>query len=120
MLNKSKWDTLAQAAKWSRENGRVLVDTHWVGGDPTALEAYGWASWSKEKSILGLRNPSDKPQRFYLDLSKALEIPQGEAAQFTLKSIYGNNSTLPEKYQEATVITLQPLETLVLEANPVK
>lgn len=120
MLNKAKWDTLAQAAKWARENSSVLVDTHWVGGDPTALEAYGWASWSKEKSILGLRNPSDKPQRFYLDLSKALEIPQGEAAQFTLKSIYGSNSTLPEKYQEAMVITLKPLETLVIEANPVK
>lgn len=120
MLNKAKWDTLAQAAKWARENSSVLVDTHWVGGDPTALEAYGWASWSKEKSILGLRNPSDKPQRFYLDLSKALEIPQGEAAQFTLKSAYGSNSTLPEKYQEAMVITLKPLETLVIEANPVK
>jgi len=120
MLNKAKWDTLAQAAKWARENSSVLVDTHWVGGDPTALEAYGWASWSKEKSILGLRNPSDKPQRFYLDLSKALEIPQGEAAQFTLKSVYGSNSTLSEKYQEAMVITLKPLETLVIEANPVK
>ncbi|MFU0967677.1 enterotoxin [Kluyvera ascorbata] len=120
MLNKAKWDTLAQAAKWARENSNVLVDTHWVGGDPTALEAYGWASWSKEKSILGLRNPSDKPQRFYLDLSKALEIPQGEAAQFTLKSVYGSNSTLSEKYQEAMVITLKPLETLVIEANPVK
>ncbi|WP_052284375.1 enterotoxin [Kluyvera genomosp. 1] len=120
MLNKAKWDTLAQAAKWSAANSSVLVDTHWVGGDPTALETYGWASWSKEKSILGLRNPSDKPQRFYLDLSKALEIPQGEATQFTLKPIYGSNSTLPEKYQDATVITLKPLETLVLEANPVK
>ncbi|HIC1790450.1 TPA: enterotoxin [Escherichia coli] len=120
MLNKTKWDTLAQAAKWSAANSSVLVDTHWVGGDPTALEAYGWASWSKEKSILGLRNPSDKPQRFYLDLNKVLEIPQGEAAQFTLKPIYGSNDTLPEKYQEATVITLKPLETLVIEAKPVK
>jgi hypothetical protein len=33
MLNKAKWDTLAQAAKWSRDNASVLVDTHWIGGD---------------------------------------------------------------------------------------
>ncbi len=47
LLNKVKWDTPAQAAKWSRANADVLVDTHWVGGDPTALEVYGWASWNK-------------------------------------------------------------------------
>jgi hypothetical protein len=120
MLNKAKWDTLAQAAKWSRDNADVLVDTHWVGGDPTALEVYGWASWSKEKAVLGLRNPSDKPQSFYLDLNKAFEIPQGEAGKFTLKSVYGSNSSVPEHYSAAVVITLKPLETLVFEASPEK
>ena len=30
----------------------MLVDTHWIGGDPTALEIYGWASWNKDKAIL--------------------------------------------------------------------
>lgn len=120
MLNKAKWDTLAQAAKWSRENASVLVDTHWIGGDPTLLEVYGWASWSKDKAIFGLRNPSDKPQRYFLDLTKDFEIPAGERSQFTLKAVYGSNSTVPEEYKNAVVITLQPLETLVFEAMPEK
>ncbi|HFN3771720.1 TPA: enterotoxin [Enterobacter hormaechei] len=120
MLNKAKWDTLAQAAKWSRENASVLVDTHWIGGDPTSLEVYGWASWSKDKAIFGLRNPSDKPQRYFLDLTKDFEIPAGERSQFTLKAVYGSNSTVPEEYKNAVVITLQPLETLVFEAMPGK
>ena len=120
MLNKAKWDTLAQAAKWSRENASVLVDTHWIGGDPTSLEVYGWASWSKDKAIFGLRNPSDKPQRYFLDLTKDFEIPAGERSQFTLKAVYGSNSTVPEEYKNAVVITLQPLETLVFEAMPEK
>jgi len=120
MLNKAKWDTLAQAAKWSRDNASVLVDTHWIGGDPTALETYGWASWSKDKAILGLRNPSDKPQTYYLNLTKDFELPQGETAQFILKPVYGNNNTIPTNYKEAVVITLQPLETVVLEATPLK
>ncbi|MDQ4430724.1 enterotoxin [Yokenella regensburgei] len=120
MLNKAKWDTLAQAAKWSRDNASVLIDTHWIGGDPTALEAYGWASWSKDKAILGLRNPSDKPQTYYLNLVKDFELPQGATSQFTLKPVYGNNSTIPANYKEAVVITLKPLETVVLEATPLK
>jgi hypothetical protein len=119
MLNKAKWDTLAQAAKWSRDNTKVLVDTHWVGGDPTALEVYGWASWTKDKAILGLRNPSDKPQTYYLNLKKDFEIPQGEAEHFTMKAVYGSNDTVPADYKNAVVVTLKPLETLVFEAMPV-
>ncbi|MBS0868793.1 enterotoxin [Enterobacter ludwigii] len=120
MLNKVKWDTLAQAAKWARNNASVLVDTHWIGGDPTALEVYGWASWSKDKAILGLRNPSDKPQTYYLDLAKDFEIPTGGMAQFSLNAVYGSNTSVPGEYQKAVVITLQPLETLVYEAIPAK
>jgi hypothetical protein len=97
----------------------VLVDTHWIGGDPTALEAYGWASWSKDKAIFGLRNPSDKEQSYYLDLTKSFEIPDGEATSFTLKSIYGANTTLPNDYSKPVIVTLKPLETLVIEAMPV-
>jgi hypothetical protein len=118
MLNNAKWDTLANAAKWSRENSGVLVDSHWIGSDPTALEVYGWASWSKDKAIFGLRNPSDKEQSYYLDLSRDFEIPPGEATQFTLKPVYGTNATLAAAYQKPLIITLKPLETLVVEATP--
>jgi len=32
------WDALAEAAQWSRSNADVLVDTHWIGGDPAKGE----------------------------------------------------------------------------------
>ena len=60
LLSNADWDNLAEAAKWSRDNADVLVDTHWIGGDPAQLEVYGWASWNPRKAILVLRNPSDK------------------------------------------------------------
>src|SRR6202020_3440401 len=63
LLSKENWDTLAEAANWSRRNAEVLRDTHWVGGDPGKLEVYGWAAWSPTKAILVLRNPSDKRQK---------------------------------------------------------
>ncbi len=78
----------------------MLVDTHWIGGDPTALAVYGWASSSKDKAILGLRNPSDKPQAYYLDLAKDFEIPTGDVAQFSLKAVYGSNKTVPVEYKK--------------------
>ncbi|MFL4555463.1 enterotoxin [Yersinia kristensenii] len=119
MLNSNKWNTLANAAKWSRKNSDILVDTHWIGGDPTALEVYGWASWNPNKAILGLRNPSDKEQSYYLDLTKSFEIPSGETTRFILKPVYGANATLADDYHKPMVVTLQPLETLVVEAIPV-
>lgn len=46
------------------------------------------ASWSKDKAIFGLRNPSDKPQRYYTDLTKDFEIPAGERlAVLLLKAV---------------------------------
>ena len=64
LLSAQDWDVLAETAKWSRDNAPTLKDSHWIGGDPARLEVYGWASWSPEKAILTLRNPSDQPQDF--------------------------------------------------------
>ena len=73
---------LAEAAKWSRANAQTLKDSHWIGGDPRALEVYGWASWSREKAIITLRNPSDRPQDFTASLATLLELPEGSARVF--------------------------------------
>ena len=74
-----------------RRSGRartpaVLKDTHWVGGDPRWLQVYGWASWTPEKAILTLRNPSDKAQDFRLDVGQAFELPPGAARRFRAHS----------------------------------
>ena len=42
LLQKEDWDTLAEAAQWSRHNADVLIDTHWIGGDPSKLEVWGF------------------------------------------------------------------------------
>ena len=60
-LTDADWSVLAEAAKWSRANADVLVDTHWIGGDPSKLEVYGFASWSPRKGIVMLRNPDEQP-----------------------------------------------------------
>ena len=122
LLSKEDWDTLAEAAKWSRANADVLRDTHWIGGDPAKLEVYGWASWSARKAILVLRNPSDQPQEFSVDVGQAFEIPAGAATRFRAKSPWEKDATAQAvelKAGAAHVFSLAPFEVLTLEATPV-
>jgi hypothetical protein len=121
LLTKKDWDTLAEAAKWSRDNAATLRDTHWVGGDPARLEVYGWASWSPSKAILVLRNPSDKPQEFSVDIGRALEIPTGTATQFQAKSPWAKDSATKPIALSAgrpTLFSLAAFEVRTLEMIP--
>jgi hypothetical protein len=100
----------------------VLVDTHWVGADPTAGEVYGWASWSKPKGILVLRNPDDKAARISLDLDIVFELPEGAARQYELKSPWkqhADKAPLTVTAGRSHTFELRPFEVLCLEAMPV-
>lgn len=120
-LSKEQWDTLATAAKWARANNDTLVDTHWIGGDPSEMEVYGWASWSPAKGIITLRNPSGKTQQWSCDAAAVFELPVGAATRYKLSSPKGD--TLPTETMEAgkpMTITLKPFEVIVIEATPEK
>jgi hypothetical protein len=115
------WSVLAEAAKWSRANSDVLVDTHWIGGDPSKLEVYGYASWTPGKGIVMLRNPDDQPREFPLDVGAVFELPVNAANRFTLRSPWADDVTKPALSAEAGKplrLTLLPFEVLVLEATP--
>ncbi len=121
LLDAAAWDALAEAAKWSRDNADTLVDTHWIGGDPIKGEVYGWASWSKRKGIIGLRNPSDKPGRITLDIGKAFELPEGAAQKCSLKSPWKSDAAAPAVELSAGkehAFELKPFEVLVFDATP--
>jgi hypothetical protein len=121
LLDAKTWDALAEAANWSRSNADVLVDTHWIGGDPAKGELYGWASWSKRKGILALRNPQDEPGKITIDIGKAFELPQGAAQQYSLKSPWKDDfATEPLTLSSGKEHTfeLKPFEVLVFDATP--
>ena len=122
-LNDMQWDTLAEAARWSRQNARTLVDSHWLGGDPKKLELYGWGSWSPEKGIVTLRNPSDRQQHFGLDVGRAFELPDGAPRQFVARSPWqrdrGRGPIAFAAGKEHDVL-LAPFEIMTLEMEPVQ
>jgi len=122
LLTPENWDALAESAKWARANAATLTDTHWVGGDPRKLEVYGWASWSKEKGLLTLRNPAGEPRTFTVDLARAFELPAEAAGAYAVKPSY-KQRPLPElegarNAYKPVMITLKPFEVLVFEALP--
>lgn len=121
LLTKENWDDLAEAAKWSRINAGVLVDTHWIGGDPGKLEVYGWAAWSPAKAILVLRNPSDKPGSIAIDVQAAFELPAGTPQSYVAHSPWQRDSSRPAlqlKTGQPHSFELKPFEVITLEASP--
>jgi hypothetical protein len=123
LLTDNDWDVLAEAAKWSRANADVLVDTHWIGGDPAMLEVYGWASWSPRMGIIVLRNPSDKEQIFRLDVQKAFELPPGAARNYTAASPWKEDAgkkSVELAAGQPYELRLAPFQVLTLDATPVR
>ncbi len=123
LLSEKNWDVLAEAAKWSRENAEILKDTHWVGGDPGWLQVYGWASWSKGKSILVLRNPSDQAQSITLDVGHVLELPVGAERRFSAKSPWKDDAAKAAVSVAAGTLhkfELKPFEVITLELKPIR
>jgi hypothetical protein len=120
LLSENDWDTLAEAANWSRRNAGVLRDTHWVGGDPGKLEVYGWAAWSRAKAILTLRNPSGQRQSIAIDVGRAFELPPEAPRRFVASSPWKLDRGTPVSLAagEEHVFALEPFEVLTLEALP--
>ncbi|MES2404520.1 MAG: enterotoxin, partial [Pseudomonadota bacterium] len=123
LLTKQDWDTLAEAAKWSRANAGVLRDTHWIGGDPGRLDVYGWAAWSSSKSFITLRNPDDKPRLAILDVGRQLQLPNGAARSFDVSDVWhsgGDDVPKTLDVEKQTTIMLQPFEVLTLQLTPTR
>jgi hypothetical protein len=120
-LTDADWRVLAEAAKWSRANADVLVDTHWLGGDPSKREVYGFASWSPRKGIVMLRNPDEHVHKFALDVGSAFELPGGSATTYSLHSPWSEDAGTPELTAVAGSPVrpeLQPFQVIVLDATP--
>lgn len=122
LLSETNWNDLAQCATWARSNAGILVDSHWIGGNPRKREIYGWASWSPEKGILTLRNPDEFHRVCTLELGKILELPKGAPASYALTAPFRQRTIQRlERPCDAGVpvrFMMRPFEVLVFESRP--
>jgi hypothetical protein len=119
LMTDELWDIVAEGAKWANANEDVLVDAHWVGGDPGKQQVYGVAAWIPTKATLMLRNPSDQPQAIDIDPEQVFELPgHVKDRKFTMKSPWVDEADKPAVSLMAGKIhtfKLEPFEVLVLE-----
>jgi len=122
LLSPAHWDILAETARWAKANESVLVDSHWVGGDPARGEVYGFASWSPQKAVLMLRNPLDETQSFALDVGEAFELPGGAPSTWILRGPWKEEVVKEVTAQAGKVgtVELEPLQVAVWDAAPVE
>ena len=113
LLSDGNWDELASAAKWARARADTLRDTHWIGGDPARGNIYGWASWSPQRAVIALRNPSSHPQSFALNLAGALELPKGAARAWRVTSPRYAGEPRSWPADKAVEVNLKPFEVQV-------
>jgi hypothetical protein len=119
LLSEADWDELAHAANWSRSHYAILKDTHWIGGDPGKLQAYGWAAWAPSGWIVTVRNPSNAAQDFSLNLRSALELPAGAPNSFTVREPFQSQGGSPAHWQaeHTVVLHLKPFEVRTFESD---
>lgn len=128
LMHKEWWDVLADGVKWLKANQSVLVDVHWVGGDPlgdgNAPGVYGYASWrpaqgkKQGKGIVILRNPSDKAQTFSASVAELLELPAGAAKEVKgVKEVYahGVKYAAPKKADDKVSFAFEPFGLVLVE-----
>lgn len=119
------WDELAQCIAWVRRNQDVLVDTHWVGGNPWDKQKkdgdiYGWASWNMSKCTLSLRNSSKYTKTMKTTLREVLDVPASVKGTVTLRSSFADQTRLPimdrpVDVDEVIEITLKPFDVVAME-----
>jgi hypothetical protein len=122
-LSTPSWNCLADAAIWAKENESILVDTHWIGGDPAKGEVYGYAAWSEGKGILSIRNPSSKKQIFETSVREIFELPYTENDFYQFFDVRNKSRTGEKEVSfkgKSIKITLNPFEHRVYNADQTK
>lgn len=123
LMSETWWDILAKGVKWIKANEAVLTDAHWIGGDPgegahygntrgAPMDIYGYAALGKEKGIVILRNPTDKPQAYTLCLDKVLEMPETATAKtFTPTVIFNSSAEYENEGSGEAFVPVWPADT---------
>ena len=122
ILKDEQWNAIADAAKWAHSRSNILVDSHFIGGEPLKLETYGFAAWNNNHGTVTLRNPSDQPAVFTLDVEKAFELPSGAIRKYKLTSPYPDQriKSLTAEAGVPIEIKMEPFEVFVFDASPEK
>jgi len=115
-LNAANWDCIRDASNWSKANAKQLADVHWVGGDPSKGQVYGYAGWADKKGVLTLRNPTAHAKIFIVHVKDVLNIPAGYSENYSFSDAKTNTHSI-QYSGNAFTVKLAPFEVKVMDAR---
>lgn len=119
-LNGNMWNELAKSIKWSHSQKDILVDSHWIGGDPSKGEVYGFASWNPKGGVLMLRNPSSKFADYVTTLNELRELPDKYNTIFELYNVRNEQKAGIVHSLKSLKMTLKPFEVIIMNIKPIE
>ena len=117
MFNEAKWRINADALRFIRNNYDVIKTSRFIGGSPTNGKVYGYSAWTEKAGIVSLRNPSNKPQKFTINLDKTIGT-FASAQDMKRAFIYPYEAVRDEnlyKYGDSITVDLAPCEVLIMK-----
>lgn len=117
MFNTAKWRINADALRFIRNEYDSLKTSQFIGGSPAKAEAYGYSCWSKEKGIISLRNPANRPQSITVTLDDTIGVDK-EMQNLRMAYVYPYDKKSDGKtycYGEQITVELAPLEALIMK-----
>jgi hypothetical protein len=97
LLSNKEWKVLGKASKWAVENQHNLLNTVFIGGDPSLGDAYGYISWNGKKAILTVRNPQRNEQSISVPFNERVYYTGDNGLNFKAKCVYPFIEHMPWK-----------------------
>ena len=121
-LTAEDWHVLAEAAKWSRANADVLVDTHWIGGDPAQAGGLWLCLVVAAQGHRHVPQPRRPAAGVRLRRRSRVRAARRGGAQVQHSEVPGRRTGTdphsPAKRGKPLRLTLKPFEVVVFEALP--
>ena len=117
MFNKAKWRINADALRFIRNNYDVIKTSRFIGGSPTNGEVYGYSAWTEKSGVVSLRNPSNKSQKYTINLDKTIGTfasAQDMKRAFIYPYAAEKDGNL-YKYGDSITVDLAPCEVVIMK-----
>lgn len=93
---------------------KCIIPESKVGGSPIEGDVYGYSGWTKEKGIVGFRNPSSEQQTYKIALDSLLGLKDKEQKYYRkIVYPYGASEDGPYKYGDKISIKLQSYDAYI-------
>lgn len=117
MMTPAKWKANGDVLKWARANYHILQHAQLIGKTPVQNEVYGYSAWTDTEGVLSLRNPTDKPATYQINLDELIGVKDTVQNVYRYNVYNKSDSETEEKFSRGAsfTVTLKPFEVKIYQ-----